>query len=417
VAVPRLPGRLYVGIALLVLGGMLGCSSLSKPPAKSPLRCVWTSPTFAGSVWTSSSSHFSPDNSRLAVSVHSFPGKKGQYRIMVVREGEAAYVSRGSKDFDPDWNPRSQEVAYLDQSEGLEKNKLTVVDTKTGASRDLKTPAGSYGPPRWSPDGNSLAFGARLYYAGEEPAATGLVIADARGGSVRTVPMDDMFYHLLYPPAWSADSKKVLLIDRGPVSDGCGIWQANLTQGSAKLVWSLDGITKNFIAISSMTRGKEGEAGRDVMVGFDQTSGDPCLMVCGFPAEEATLLRYDTRAKREVKVATLSLPAGAPSAKPRTPPVLGQSGKRSHQSWGINAAVLSPDGKGLATVCHKRSRRGKDVLLWFYDGQSGQQDLPAGVAGSVLCWSRDSKRFAIAEEQGEKTSEKRTKVSVYELGR
>lgn len=153
-AIPRFASRLHVAVTLLVLGGALGCSSPGKLPARPPvpkgkapgslpsrkqpsdaspslaetlvasleqgsLRRVWVSPVFTGSITSSSGCLFSPDGLGLALSVLSFPGqdpsRAGQRRIMVIcKEGEVTTLSSGPDDADPDCNPRSPEVAYLD---------------------------------------------------------------------------------------------------------------------------------------------------------------------------------------------------------------------------------------------------------------------------------------------------------------
>jgi dipeptidyl aminopeptidase/acylaminoacyl peptidase len=423
-------------VALLLLCGALGCSSPGKPPAKSPppagkrhtklpsreqpptaspslaetlveslqsgsLRRVWTSPAFAG-VAVSSGSLFSPDNSRLVLSVLALSGRF-QCRIMVAREEEVAALSAGPDDVVPDWNPHSQEVAYLDATDEAGEEKLLVLDTKTSVSRVLKTPAGSLGPPRWSPDGNSIAFGAVL---GAGRAPMGLVVVDARRGSTRTIPIGGPEPPDRFPPAWSADGKRVLLIGRGPRSHRCDIWLADLARGSAKLVWSVKEVTKG---ASTRTVEDVKEIGRELMVGFDQASGDPCLMIRGYSdltkaaPEGAAVFRYDTRARRVVKVGSLSPPE---ERRPRD--------DNRAIPWPIGAAVLSPDGRGLATVAYSGEAHNRATVVWLHDGQHGQEALPDGVTGTVLSWSRDGKRLAVAEEEGERRNAK-TRIVVYEF--
>jgi hypothetical protein len=178
-----------------------------------------------------------------------------------------------------------------------------------------------------------------------------------------------------------------------PRSRKCDLWLADVSRSSAKLIWSVKDVTG------------------EVMVGFDRASGDPCLMIRGYSelTKEApggvALFRYDARAKRAAKVGSLP-PASTISAEPR-PSGVGRERMRSRSGGAISAAILSPDGRGTAALSG-------DTIRWSRNGEYGQETLPDRAIGHILSWSRDGKRLAVSEEEGEGRKAK-TRIAVYEF--
>ena len=394
---------LPLGATLLALSAGIGCSSGKPQPNKvSPpvsLRPVWTSPALAGvtTLWGGS---FSPDGSRVVVALQvGEEGENEQYQLWVVGQDTKTCLSRGPIALYPDWNPGSQEVVYLDETERRRWQqehkadwgqgrvahepapKLTIVDAKTGASRVLGVPSADCGPPRWSPDGSTISLTALLPYAeGKEV----LLLVDAGNGRVRPVPPIGGIRLIELPPAWSADNQSVLMLGYGSTEGPQqALWMADLRTQSVRCVWTSRGLT-GVLAI-----------------GFDRASGDPCYVPCtsGPPPdrlrESATLFRYDTEDNQAVEIAQVY-------AEPE---------------WEIEIPTLSPDGNGLAAVSFGPEPKAgaevpNDVLLWCRDGRTGREELPSGVDGLVLAWSRDGRRIAISEWDG-----KQTKIVVYEFSR
>lgn len=392
----RLSWFAWAGLAAITATGCLSCggrhSQAQKPIS---LRPLWTSAALSGTpgLWDAS---FSPDGSQVALALQT--GKEGpgaQHQLWIVGQDGAKCVSRGPAALHPDWSPTGEQIAYLDKAEyrlweaehqaeaaaGLSIGpppKLTLVNVKTGASRTLKTPTGFYGPPRWSPDGNAIALGAWLT---EGEGQMGLVIVDVLGGSAHVVPIGDVAPPIRSPAAWSADGNHLPIMSLNPLTGTQEIWMANRAKGSAQRVWSVKEIT-----------GAEA-------VGFDRASGSPCYVSTRYgdltetATESAMLLRYDVEAKGAVEVAKLTSAPG----------------------WLIGVPAISPDGKGMVTVSNNTVLLDKGAppqaaILWSRAAQPGRKDLPPGVGGSVLAWSRDGTRIAISKRDG-----KDTRVAVYEF--
>lgn len=112
-----------------------------------------------------------------------------------------------------DWNPAHDALAYVSGGD--------IWVWRDGTSTNLTaTDDRLEGLPRWSPDGEWLAFASRAFEEGEAPHA----LAGPQGSpSVLRVAAPDEGYvvlgeaSLLWPPAWAPDSKRLAYVSDGDV--------------------------------------------------------------------------------------------------------------------------------------------------------------------------------------------------------
>lgn len=178
---------------------------------------------------------------------------------------------------------------------------LATVDGKQ-QGKELATVRGSAVGPKWSPDGQHLAF------VSEREGHSYVAIYDFDSQAVRyivpSVDKDSM-------PRWSPDGKRIIFVRTAgdesklpliPVRpDPWSIWIANATTGAAHLLWrsgekmddSLPGLTEdasfNFAGGGRIVFSSERD-GRNHLYSISTEGGEPTLLTAGdFDVEDVTL--------------------------------------------------------------------------------------------------------------------------------
>ena len=260
----------------------------------------------------------------VPVSLFPLPALSAQKRAITI-DDYLALKNVG----DPQVSPDGKWVVYTVGTISLQDNKSTsrlwLANTATGATRELSQGAGSDRSPRWSPDGQTIAF-----LSGREHGPQ-VWVMPAAGGVARRV--------------------------------------SDLPDGVGEMYWMPDG--RGFLAVSDIKWPRAQE--------IDQRNG-------AYPTDArlwtSVLYRHwtDWRAGMRQHVFSVDLPSGA--AKDLTPidkdaPTIATSGDGD--------VAMSPDGREVAVAIHADSvvadNTNVDIYLMGPDG-SGMRDLTAANAGA-----------------------------------
>ncbi|HEV2424472.1 MAG TPA: protein kinase [Terriglobia bacterium] len=98
------------------------------------------------------------------------------------------------------WSPDGKNVAFMGAEPG-KRWQVYVVSADGGDPRVVTPGDRNHGDPSWSPDGNSLAFGALPYF--EPDNAGGVFIRDLKSGKISKLPGSEH----MFAPHWSPDGR------------------------------------------------------------------------------------------------------------------------------------------------------------------------------------------------------------------
>jgi serine/threonine protein kinase len=106
----------------------------------------------------------------------------------------------------PRWSPDGQQIAYTSVETGKHP-KIYGISTDGGSPRELTGESGSQTDATWSPDGSQIAFGRMV--AGTDTGQLKIYICDLRSGTVNGVPGSDG----LFSPRWSPDGRHLAALE------------------------------------------------------------------------------------------------------------------------------------------------------------------------------------------------------------
>ncbi len=179
------------------------------------------------------------------------PDKAAQVLVLDVESGKIEQLTRGEYDCrEPRWSPDGQQIAFVSaRFEGCDLTSVRdiyVVPAKGGEIRKITSSDLSLASPSWSPDGKSIAF---YGHDNRNKGATtaGLCVVPAAGGVVRFLTREaeldvaqtaggDMGGSPIVPPAWSPDAKDVFFtaLSRGRAH----LYSVSVESGTIKkLTW------------------------------------------------------------------------------------------------------------------------------------------------------------------------------------
>jgi TolB protein len=144
----------------------------------------------------------------------------------------------------PRWSPDGHSIAFVAKvDQRWEINTIRVDGSKytswTKALPDLK---GLYGPLDWSPDSTRIAF-----RADTQPFESDLYVLDTRRGEIRNVTNDTWFDEA---PAWTPDGRGLLFMSTRGGDWTWGLFRLALADGAVEVVASPDYTAKNFPRMS-----------------------------------------------------------------------------------------------------------------------------------------------------------------------
>lgn len=165
--------------------------------------------------------NLSPDEARAAFVVWEFvadkPKESGRIWVVETAGGEPKPFSKGPKeDICPRWSPDGQQLAFTSVGEGeKDKPQLHLLPAQGGEAKKVCTMPNGASDLAWSPDGSHIAF---LSLEGEEPKSDPKVITSDRHRRLWTVRPDYDIPEAVTPDnmtvwefAWSPDSKYIAL--------------------------------------------------------------------------------------------------------------------------------------------------------------------------------------------------------------
>src|SRR5438128_680193 len=176
----------------------------------------------------------SPDGHRVAFVVSEIDAERDEYRsaiwVLAADGGRPLRFTRGPKrDSVPRWSPDGEHLAFLSDRED-EKPQLYVMPAAGGEPRKLTSLDAGAGAATWSPDGTTLAcFGYDLQEQGlGDPMVRVYAVASQGGAPRKVTERYDRGAVLLPPPA----------VTPGPVwsQDGGGLSFIAADRGNAHLV-------------------------------------------------------------------------------------------------------------------------------------------------------------------------------------
>jgi len=109
----------------------------------------------------------SPDGTRVAYVVSWIDTEKDEYRSTIhvapTEGGAPVEFTRGpTRDSAPRWSPDGERLAFVSDRTGGER-QIYVMSTRGGEPRQLTFVSGQAGAASWSPDGTRIAFSARVW--------------------------------------------------------------------------------------------------------------------------------------------------------------------------------------------------------------------------------------------------------------
>jgi eukaryotic-like serine/threonine-protein kinase len=142
----------------------------------------------------------------------------------------------------PRWSPDGNRIAFMGSLPG-KKWKIYAISTDGTTPQQLTSGGGNDGDPNWSPDGNLLVFGGEPDLEGGSPESrTAIRVLDLTSNHISTVPGSEGLFSPRWSPdghylaAQSADSTKLLLYDFHSRK-----WQDLARVNAGYFSWSHDG--------------------------------------------------------------------------------------------------------------------------------------------------------------------------------
>ena len=294
---------------------------------------------------------------------------------------------------DPQISPDGKVIAYVRRSADVMSDRvrstLWLVDTRTGAQRPLAAGPGSHFNPRWSPNGDRLAFLSTAEGGGAQLTVTWL----AGGESARVTGLPNTPTSL----AWSPDGRQIAYAMAVP-DEGAKLGAAPAKPEGAKWADPLQVITATTYRSDDEGYLKpgyshlfvvpaDGGAPRQISFGAVNDEGTPSWSPDGrsivFAANRSPEWERDGRISdvHSVDVASGEVTTLTKHDGPTTSP------------------VISPDGRWIAFTGFHDDRRGnQDSKLIVIDRQGGSRriltpSLDRDVQGPI--WSADSRAIFV----------------------
>jgi dipeptidyl aminopeptidase/acylaminoacyl peptidase len=252
---------------------------------------------------------------------------------------------------DPEISPDGRQIAYvrnaLDLMADNTGRSIWLIDAQTGAETPLVTGSGSYGSPRWSPDGSRLAYVAAA--DGEKPQLYVRWMASGTAVKLATLPQAPSSL------AWSADGSRIaftMFIPDEPLKLGTPIPRPEGAKW-AEAPKIVSDVTYRFDGRGTLEHGyshifvisADGSAPRQVSFGAFQDRGPLSFTPDGRFLVFAGNRQPDwQRQSNQDSVQLLSLEDGSVTAL--TPPGPTQSPR------------LSPDGRLIAYISYEDHQKG-----------------------------------------------------------
>lgn len=295
----------------------------------------------------------SPDGKKLALIAHG-----EVFATDAAKGGHARRLTRtAAEEYDLAWAPDSRRLVYGSTRDG--HGQLYLYDFASGKETALTHAAGSDTAPRFSPDGEQLAF---LRNDRE------LCVLDIASGKLRTLlkaridlprPLDSAT-----PFAWSPDGRWIAYLDFGPrmfrnvhavaLADGKQVTLSSLANTDAdNVLWSADGRSVLF------TTGQRTEDGHVAQV--DLLPRTPVFR------EDRFQDLFKTKAADDDKKSADKSAADKPPVKPVRIEADGIRERLSLLPVGLNvgAAQISPDGKTLLLTAEVAGKT--NLYSWSLD--------------------------------------------------
>lgn len=109
-----------------------------------------------GQDWEAAHPAWSPDGKRL-VFYSSIPAEEGLYVINI--DGSNLIRLTDGIDYEPDWSPDGQYIAFLHRENPGSPARIRIVDSDGNNQIDISLPiANVHSGPKWSPDGQQVIF-------------------------------------------------------------------------------------------------------------------------------------------------------------------------------------------------------------------------------------------------------------------
>jgi dipeptidyl aminopeptidase/acylaminoacyl peptidase len=174
----------------------------------------------------------SPDGTRVAYVVMEIDRPTYEYRrsiwVIPAGGGESRRFTSGHNDSAPRWSPDGQWLAFVrcpagevkpknesERDRGVAKGQLFVIPADGGEARQLTFARDGVGQPAWSPDSTTLVFPAEVG-PDDDPEAAEAPLHDKKVPAVRTV---DRLWHRLDGKGWIYERRSHLFqiaLDGGP---------------------------------------------------------------------------------------------------------------------------------------------------------------------------------------------------------